>query len=59
LFMDTLKRAEEIPQPRPNPFPRIAVHFAYAVPIIVSGILPLRVAHRVRSTPRFTQMVVG
>lgn len=57
--MDPPKRTEEIPQSRPDPFQRIAVHFSHAIAIIISGILPVRMTHRVMSSARFADMGVG
>jgi hypothetical protein len=59
LFMDTPKRAEEIPQPCPNSFHHTVVHFAHAIAVVVASIFSPRMAHRVMSTPRFTQMIIG
>ena len=56
--MDATKRAEEIPQSRPDPLHRIAVHFSSPIPIVISGILPVRVTHRVMAPACVAHVVV-
>ena len=59
LFMYASKGAQEIAQAGPDAFHGVAVNFADAIAIVVSGIFPLGMTHRVMTPSRLDQMVVG
>ena len=51
-------RTQPTPQQGPEPFPRIDVDFAEAVPVVISGVLTRSMAHRLAAVAPFLQAAV-
>ena len=59
FLVDAPEGPQEVAQPGPNPFHGVAMHFADAVPVVVPGVFPLRVADRAVPPARGRHPVVG